>query len=165
MPARQHVDLARSEFDRVRDRRVVGHTPIHQQALLPGDRRQHRRNRPAGHDGIDGGPAREQQFLAGHNIDRDDVKLDWHLLEARMLAVLGDELAQTRGGDEVIARSEKAEEATERVQRKDLPAPHCAPDTGSSLAVSTVWGREAMNAPLMAPAEVPTTSCGVMSRS
>ena len=47
-----------------------------------------------------------------------------------MLAVLGDELAQTRGGDEVIARSEKAEQATERIQRKDLPAPHRAPDIG-----------------------------------
>ena len=39
-----------------------------------------------------------------------------------------DQLAQTRGGHEVIARSEEAEQATQRVQRKDLPAPHRAPD-------------------------------------
>ena len=35
----------------------------------------------------------------------------------------------------------------------------------SSSAVATVWGREAMNAALSAPAEVPTMTSGLIPRS
>ena len=67
--------------------------------------------------------------------------------------------------DEMVARPEEAEQPGDRVEREDLPAAQIAPDAARASAVATVWGRDAMNAPFMAPAEVPTMRSGAMPRS
>ena len=57
----------------------------------------------------------------------------------------------------MVARPEEPEEAGQRVERKDCPAADLAPDLGQLLRrVAGVVGRDAMNAPLSAPTEVPT---------
>ena len=51
----------------------------------------------------------------------------------------------------MVAGAEEPEQAGQRVEREDVAAAQRAPDVASSSAVSTVCGREAMNAPLSAP--------------
>jgi hypothetical protein len=125
---RKHVDLAGTQLDGVRDRRVVRHAAVHQLAPLPADRRQHRRYRGACHDGVDRRAAGQPQLLAGDDVNGDHVQLERHLLEPLVLDVASDEPSHPAIGHQVVARSEEAQQSDQRVDREDLTAPQADPD-------------------------------------
>jgi hypothetical protein len=79
--------------------------------------------------------------------------------------VLGDQTAQARFGHEVIARSEKAEQAAERTKREHLPAANATPDLGQLVGFLDRLGTRRDERPLIAPTEAPTTKSGTMPRS
>jgi hypothetical protein len=66
---------------------------------------------------------------------------------------------------EMVAGAEEPEQARERVERERLPRRRPREISPSASAVATVCGRDATNAPLSAPAEVPTMRSGAMPRS
>jgi hypothetical protein len=72
------------------------------------------------------------------------VQRDPHLLELVASDVARDQAPQPRLGDEVVAGTQEAEQARDRVNREHLPATQPAPDPREALSGRVVWGREAM---------------------
>ena len=149
----------------MRDRRVIGHPPSINARPSQATGGKTTGIAALARTASSAGPRERRQLLAGEHVDGDDVKLDRHLLKPLVRGVLGDQTAQARSEHEVIARSEEAEQAVERTKRKHLPAPDAAPDLGQLVGCLNSLGRDAMNAPLIAPTEVPTIRSGTMPRS
>jgi len=117
----------RTEGDGLGDRGVVGDAAVDQLAAAPPHRGQHPGNGRAGQHRLDDRSGREQDFFAGQDVDGDHVQRDRELLEARGADVLGQQVAQAGGGDQVVARPEKAEQSQQRVQREHLGASGASP--------------------------------------
>lgn len=130
---REDVDAAGAELDRVRDRRVVRDAAVHEEPVAPGDGGQDAGDRGAREDRVLEVAGGEPQLLAGEDVDRDDVERDRQILQPFAVDVPRDEAPQARGGDEVVADADEAEQAGDRVEREGAPAPEPAPDAGEGV--------------------------------
>ena len=92
------------------------------------------------------------------------MERDARILERPELEVVGDELPQPVVRNQVVARPEEGEKPVNGLSGKTFPLPTPRQISASSSAVAGVGGREAMNAPLSAPTEVPTIRSGITSR-
>ena len=133
--------------------------------VLPRHGRQHGGDGGAGDHRLEERAGGEQQLFAGDHVNRDDVQRDRQVLEQLGVEVLGDEPSQAGVGHEVGAGAEEAEQAAEGLIGKIWPRL-----TWRQIAGEVVGGlggllRLAMNAPLIAPAEVATIRSGSMPRS
>ena len=105
------------------------------------------------------------ELVAADDIDGDDMQRDRQILEGVVFDVAGDQAAQAGRRDEVVARPEGAEQPCDRIQREGLSAPQISPGRGEGVRGRDGLGRDAMNAPFIAPADVPTMRSGSMARS
>ena len=149
----------------MRDRRVVGDAAVHQLAVLPRDGRQDAGIAALAMTASSERAAREQQLLACYDIDGDNVQRNRQLLKplvptCRRRAAAGPNRA--RGGH---VDPRKPSRPLSGLRGKTWLRRTWRQMVASSSAVSTVCAREAMNAPLIAPAEVATIRSGAMSRS
>src|SRR5438876_100983 len=133
MPVHRRTQLAdgRSKFgtglERMRDRGVVDHATVDEQAPVPVDGRQDSRDGSAGQHGIDQRAVREPYFRAGEDVARDDVERNGELLQTVAVGVPADQPPQRTVGDQVLARAEEAEEAGHWLEREHLAAPDAEP--------------------------------------
>jgi hypothetical protein len=117
------------------------------------------RYRRGGGDDVEGRSPRKEDLATLGEVKRDDVKWDGRVAQVSELDVASYEATQPAIGDEVVAMPGQAHEECAETQREYLLAAQLVPYASWS-AVSTVCGREATNAALSAPAEVPTSRFG-----
>ena len=128
MAGRQDVDAPRTQCDRVRDRRVVRHAPVHEQTVLPRDGREDARDRGAREHSLVERAGREQQLLARDHVDRHHVQRNGEVLDRSRAGVARDQPAQPGGRDEMVAAAQEAQQPGERIEREHAPAAQAAPD-------------------------------------
>jgi hypothetical protein len=99
------------------------------------------------------------------DVDGDDMQRDRQLLDQVVIGVAPDQPCQPAGRHEMVTAAEEPSSPLNGSSGNTLPRRRPRQTSPSSSAVATVCGRDAMNAPLSAPADVPTITSGRMPRS
>jgi hypothetical protein len=84
------------------------------------------------------------------DVDGDDVQRDRRLLKRAALQMRCDQPAQATVADQVLLRPEQAQQSRSGLSAKVWALRTSLQTAASASAVATVWGRQAMNALLIA---------------
>lgn len=130
---RKDPDRVSPQRHRVRDRCVFDDPAVDVLPVSDPHGREDTRDRCAGEDRLDRGAGRQQDIVAAEHVGRDHVDGKGGLLEPLERQVPLQDAAQAGVGDQVVAATEKAAQASDRSQREDRAAAKAAPHLSQGL--------------------------------
>ena len=161
----QHVDAVDRTGERVRQRHRVDHGAVDEHPAVVADRREQARERGARQErGLErtGG---EHHLFAGVEVARHDPQGHLQLGERLRGVALRDQRAQALVVEEMVVAGEQVPGTRQPAAREHLLAPRATPRSRPAAPPRPGSASLAMTEALHAPAEVPTSTSGTMSRS